>query len=192
MWRRKLPSPRLSPLHGRPSTHLGAAGRAVRGFAGIERRSSDRRVLPPRGRRGFCVAWPAISAPQSPVNKFTVLTVEDPNTIDSELTDALPPNPPLLAPLHKPKWKKRLPKLLSISALDVQGTSLLLPVEIGTTDTSELHSIKALLDCRATRCNIRSRGKWREKWRKEGPRCNRNKQDSEKKREELVILLDMC
>jgi len=78
------------------------------------------------------------------------LTVEDPNTIDSELTDALPPNPPLLAPLHKPKWKKRLPKLLSISALDVQGTSLLLPVEIGTTDTSELHSVKALLDCGAT------------------------------------------
>ena len=27
---------------------------------------------------------------------------------------------------------------------------MLLPVEVGTTDTSELHSIKALLDCRAT------------------------------------------
>jgi len=34
--------------------------------------------------------------------------------------------------------------------LDAQETSLLLPVEIGTIDTSELHSIKALLDCRAT------------------------------------------
>jgi len=78
------------------------------------------------------------------------LTVEDPNTIDSELTDALPPNPPLLAPLHKPKWEKRLPKLLSISTLDAQGTSLRLPVEIGTTDTSKLHSVKALLDCGAT------------------------------------------
>jgi len=43
-----------------------------------------------------------------------------------------------------------LPKLLSISALDVQGTSLLLPVEIRTTDTSELHSVKALLDSGAT------------------------------------------
>jgi len=31
--------------------------------------------------------WPAISAPRSPVNKFTVLTIEDPNTIDSELVD---------------------------------------------------------------------------------------------------------
>ena len=56
-----------------------------------------------------------------PVNKFTVLTIEDPNTIDSELIDAPPPNPPVPALLHKPKWEKRLPKLLSISALDADG-----------------------------------------------------------------------
>jgi len=43
-----------------------------------------------------------------------------------------------------------LPKFLSISALDARGTSLLLPVEIGTMDTSELHSVKALLNCGAT------------------------------------------
>jgi len=78
------------------------------------------------------------------------LTIEDPNTIDSELVDAQPFNPLATAPLHRPKWEKRLPKLFSISTLDAQGTSLLLPVEIGTTDTSELHSIKALLDCGAT------------------------------------------
>ena len=36
----------------------------------------------------------------------------------------------------------------------MQGTSLLLPVEIGTMDTSELHSIEALLDCGATRSLI--------------------------------------
>jgi len=78
------------------------------------------------------------------------LTIEDPNTIDSELVDAPPllPLPPAL--LHKPKWERRLPKLLSISALDARGTFLLLPVEIGTTDTSELHSVKALLDSGAT------------------------------------------
>jgi len=58
---------------------------------------------PPGGRRGFCIARPAISAPRSLVNKFTVLTIEDPNTIDSELTDAPPPNPPVPAPLRKPK-----------------------------------------------------------------------------------------
>jgi len=82
------------------------------------------------------------------------LTIEDPNTIDSELIDVPPSNPPVPAPLRKPKWEKRLPKLLSISALDTRGTSLLLPVEIGTTDTSELHSVKALLDCGVTRSFI--------------------------------------
>jgi len=82
------------------------------------------------------------------------LTIEDPNTIDSELVDALPPIPFISTPLRKPKWEKRLPKLLSISALDMRGTSLLLPVEIGTTDTSELYSVEALLDCRATRSLI--------------------------------------
>jgi len=82
------------------------------------------------------------------------LTIEDPNTIDSELVDALPPIPLISAPLRKPKWEKRLPKLLSISTLDARGTSLLLPVEIGTTNTSELHSVEALLDYRATRSLI--------------------------------------
>jgi len=82
------------------------------------------------------------------------LTIEDPNTIDSELVDAPLPIPLISALLCKPKWEKRLPKLLSISALDARGTSLLLPVEIGTTDTSELHSVEALLDCGATRSLI--------------------------------------
>jgi len=77
------------------------------------------------------------------------LTIEDPNTIDSELIDTPPLTPLVLALLCRPKWEKRLPKLLSVSALDTRGT-LLLPVEIGTTDTSKLHSIKALLDCGAT------------------------------------------
>ena len=66
----------------------------------------------------------------------------------------LPPNPLVPALLHKPKWERRLPKLFSISALDAQGTFLLLPVEIRTTDISELHSVKALLDSRATRSFI--------------------------------------
>jgi len=56
--------------------------------------------------------------PQSPVNKFTVLTIEDPNTINSELVDAPPLLSLLPAPLYKPKWERRLPKLLSISTLD--------------------------------------------------------------------------
>jgi len=93
---------------------------------------------------------PAISVPWSPVNKFTVLTIENPNTIDSELVDALPLVPLVSSPLRKPKWERRLSKLFLISALNARGTSLLLPVEIGTTDTSELHSVEALLDSGAT------------------------------------------
>ena len=149
MWRQKPSSPRLFPPHGCPSIHLGATGGADGGSVGIERYSSGRRNLPSR-RKGFCVGQLAISAPRLPVNKFTVLTIEDPNTIDSELIDTPPLTPLVPALLHRPKWEKRLPKLLSISTLDVCGTSLLLPVEIGTTDTSKLHSVKALLDCRAT------------------------------------------
>jgi len=91
------------------------------------------------------------------------LTIEDPNTIGSELIDAPSPDPPVPALLCKPKWEKRLSKLFAISALDAQGTSLLLPVEIGTMDTSELHSVKALLDFGATgsfidRDFVRSKG----------------------------------
>jgi len=95
-----------------------------------------------------------ISAPQLPVNKFIVLTIENPNTIDSKLVDAQPLNPLAAAPLRRPKWEKRLPKLFSISTLDARGTSLLLLVEIGNTDTSKLYSIKALLDCGVTRSFI--------------------------------------
>jgi len=78
------------------------------------------------------------------------LTIKDSNTIDSELIDTPPLIPLVPALLHKPKWERRLPKLLTISALDARGTFLLLPVEIRTTDTSELHSVKALLDSRVT------------------------------------------
>jgi len=102
-------------------------------------------------RGGFCIIQLAISVLWLPVNKFTVLTIENTNTIDSELVDTLPLNPLVSALLCKPKWEKRLlPKLFLISTLNMQGTSLLLPVEIGTIDTSKLHSVKALLDCRAT------------------------------------------
>jgi len=78
------------------------------------------------------------------------LTIEDPNTIDSELVDVPPPISLISTPLCRPKWEKRIPKLLLISTLDVRGTSLLLPVEIGTTNTSKLYSVEALLDCGAT------------------------------------------
>jgi len=51
---------------------------------------------------------------------------------------------------QKPKWKKRLSKRLSVNTLDARGTSVILPIEVSTTDTSEVHSVKVLLDSGAT------------------------------------------
>jgi len=45
---------------------------------------------------------------------------------------------------------EKLPKQLSANTLNARGTSIILPIEIGTTDTSEVHSVKALLDSGAT------------------------------------------
>jgi len=79
------------------------------------------------------------------------LNVEEVNTDICEPTDALPPSAPdRKAPPRRPKWEKRLPKQFSANALDARGTSIILPIEISTTDTSEVHSVKALLDSGAT------------------------------------------
>jgi len=87
------------------------------------------------------------------VNRFAVLDVEEVNTDISEPIDA--PSLSFSAPdrttqPQKPKWKKRLPKRLSVNTLDARGTSIILPIEVSTTDTSEVHSVKVLLDSRAT------------------------------------------
>jgi len=103
---------------------------------------------------GFFLAQPAKSAPRSLlVNRFAVLDVEEVNTDIHEPIDALPFSPSALdrtAQPRKPKWEKRLPKRLSINILDACGTSIILPIEVSTTDTSEMHSVKVLLDSRAT------------------------------------------
>ena len=100
---------------------------------------------------GFRLAQPAKSMPWSLlVNRFSVLNIEEINTDIIELIDA-----PLTSALdrkalpQKPKWERRLPKRLSANTLDAYGMSIILPIEISTTDTSEVHSVKALLDSRA-------------------------------------------
>jgi len=96
----------------------------------------------------------AKSAPQSlSVNRFAVLDIEEVNTDIREPIDA-----PLLSPStsdrtaqpRNPKWEKRLPKRLFVNTLDARGTSIILPIEVSTTDTSEVYSVKALLDSKAT------------------------------------------
>jgi len=97
---------------------------------------------------------PAKSAPRSLlVNRFTVLDIEEVNTDIREPIDAplLPPSAPdRTTQPRKPKWEKRLPKRLSVNTLNARGTSIILPIEVSTTDTSEMHSVKALLDSGAT------------------------------------------
>jgi len=75
------------------------------------------------------------------------LNVEEVNTEICEPIDALPPSAlDKKAPPRRPKWEKRLPERFSANTLDARGTSIILPIEISTTDTSEVHSVKALLD----------------------------------------------
>ena len=95
---------------------------------------------------------PAKSAPRSLlVNRFAVLNVEEANTDICEPIDAPPSSAPVRTALpRRPKWEKRLPRQLSANTLDAHRTSIVLPIEIGTTDTSEVHSVKALLDSGAT------------------------------------------
>jgi len=70
------------------------------------------------------------------------LNVEEVNTDICEPIDALP-----LSALDRkalpwrPKWEKRLPERFSANTLDARGTSIVLPIEISTTDTSEVHSV---------------------------------------------------
>jgi len=97
---------------------------------------------------------PAKSAPRSLLaNRFAVLDVEEVNTEVCEPIDAPPlsPSAPVRTVLpQRPKWEKRLPKQLFANTLNAHGTSIILPIEIGTTDTSKVHSVKALLDSGAT------------------------------------------
>jgi len=45
---------------------------------------------------------------------------------------------------------KKLPRQLSANTLDARRTSIVLPIEISTTNTSKVHSVKALLDSGTT------------------------------------------
>jgi len=79
------------------------------------------------------------------------LNVEEVNTDICEPIDALPPSTLDRKALpRRSKWEKRFSERFSANALDARGTSIVLPIEISTTDTSEVHSVKALLDSGAT------------------------------------------
>ena len=87
------------------------------------------------------------------VNRFAVLDIEEVNTDIREPIDApplSPSTPDRTAQPRKPKWEKRLSKQLSVNILDARGMLIILPIEVSTTDTSKVHSVKVLLDSGAT------------------------------------------
>jgi len=152
----KLPGKRLSL----PDGHKAVNGRAIEGAdrrsLGLERYGFGRRE--PSSRREFCIMWLANSMLQLPlVNRFCILDIEKSNTSVCEpivIFFSPPPSPPF-SPATTPatwrlKWEKRLPKQLSVSALDIHRASLILTIELCTTDTSKVHSNKAFLDCGVT------------------------------------------
>ena len=109
-------------------------------------------MLNPGG--GFCLEQLVKSVFWLPlVNRFTVLDVEEVNTDICELIDVPSLSPSTLdrvAQPRRPKWERRLPKQLSANILYAHRMSIILPIEISTTDTSKVHSVKALLDSGAT------------------------------------------
>ena len=95
---------------------------------------------------------PAKSAPRLLlVNRFAILNIEEVNTDIHEPIDVPLPSAPDRKTLpQRSKLEKRLPRQLSTNTLDACGTSIILPIEISTTDTSEVHSVKVLLNSGAT------------------------------------------
>lgn len=85
-------------------------------------------------------------------NRYHVLFIEEP-TIDEHIeTDEvmLPIQTPRKEHPRKPKWERQLPVQPVINALSVGALSLVLPVELETTDTAEKKTVHALVDSGAT------------------------------------------
>ena len=141
----------LPPLLGCPEANCGAMGRIDQKFNGFEGCSREKEGwLCPRG--GFCLVRLAKSASWSLlVNRFAILNIEEVNTDIHEPIDApLPSALDRKALPQRLKWEKRLSRWLSANTLDAHRTSIILFIEIGTTDTSEVHSVKVLLNSGAT------------------------------------------
>ena len=100
-------------------------------------------------------------APPLPVhNRFSILEVENElpivQPLQTEKTEIVAPEPdPLLKQLKSPrlylqKWERRLLKKFVVAATP-SSKSLVIKVEIQTTDTAEVKARPALVDCGATR-----------------------------------------
>src|SRR5271155_5594640 len=93
----------------------------------------------------------------STYNHFDVLAIQSNETIETvetavQIPETLPPSIPLLPqyPASRPKWEKPLPSKFIIAATEGNPTSLKLKIELETTDTAEVKSANALVDCGTT------------------------------------------
>jgi hypothetical protein len=90
-------------------------------------------------------------------NRFDVLSIESNETIEAiakVVQDPEPSSPPTptspFYPKSCPKWERQLPSKFVITATEGKTNSLKLKVEPKTTDTAEIKSANALVDCGAT------------------------------------------
>ena len=93
----------------------------------------------------------------SAYNRFSVLHVDSIPEIKEPVENppVIPPktNPPAPSHKRKPNWEKRIPDHLVIDTLDEKEgcrRSLILKIELQTTDMAETKSVTALLDSGAT------------------------------------------
>ena len=98
------------------------------------------------------------STPSLPVhNRYAFLKIENNTSVSEVIPDPVQvsvvsdvPKPPSLPPfIRLPKWEQQLPRKY-IVASSPGGKSLTVKVGIQTTDTGELYSTSALVDCGAT------------------------------------------
>ena len=90
----------------------------------------------------------------SSYNHFSCLSVEEINepssdTCENETAVQTPSNPHPTFPPHRPQWERRLPRRLVIAASPSEN-SLLVDVEIETTDTAAKRRTEGLVDCGAS------------------------------------------
>ena len=102
----------------------------------------------------FCDTQQVKCVPLLPVhNQFACLEVENENpsppSLHAESPVKVTPKSTPYAPLHLCQWEKHLPKQYVVAAAP-GPKSLIIKVEIQTTDTAEVKSGPALIDCRAT------------------------------------------
>jgi hypothetical protein len=93
------------------------------------------------------------SAPPLPdVNRPSVSSIDKINNSPAPNDTTEPKDTPekIPPPLRQPKWERKFLPRSVIAALNKQGTSLFLQIELETTDTAERKSVQALVDCGAT------------------------------------------